>query len=308
MSCAKSVGVEDKLTAADVERAAAVEVTPEHTAEAYHVGLMAIHEFVRWCVNPVLETLIDPTDEDRALVALQYRTHCLIRTLLALTEAIHFQSIVSASRSVIELHVDMLLIDQKLIPNGINKFYAFTRAQRLRAATRATKFYDTNPTLVHHNNLAVTRQFIYKNALAIDAESGQLWGVTKESKPKIPSHWSGLTLPNRAKLIGPECEKLVIDGYDYRNWMIHSGSSGVDGMEFPTFIAMSALSLIAVHQVMLANVKLLADRLKLAWVIEDLAGRLTVLEVLPGFVLTDVRLQSIGEPQRVRVVFIKEDN
>jgi hypothetical protein len=63
--------------------------------------------------------------------------------------------------------------------------------------------------------------------------------------------------------------------------------------------ALCASALKDVHTVAMGAVVLMADQFHCRETIEDFAIRLAELELIPGFVMTDIRLRSLGEPQRV---------
>lgn len=301
MSCEESFVLDHAaLTEADVRRAMDVKQTPLMMAEAYKVGLQTVREFVKWCVTPSLQTLVLPSDHETALVVLFNRIQLLIETLLVLTDGRHFQSIMGASRTAVELYVDMHLIDRQLIQDAVEKFFVFRRAQQLKAARRMIDFYAANPAL-RTRSLDVFRDFVTINGQAIDADTTRLWGGGR--RPVTPQHWSDRDLISRGRLVGVDVNQLVVEGYDYRNWLLHSGAAGVANMDLATFIAFSASALHAVHSVAIGAISLLARRVNLAATIPDLQMRIEGLETTPGFILTDLRLRSLGEPQRVRVRF-----
>jgi hypothetical protein len=270
-------------------------------AEGHTVGLRTILEFTNWCLLPALNTLVNPTPKELALKLLFGRVRLLVETLLVLTNVRHFQSIVGASRTAVELYVDMHLIAREAIRDGTGKFFAFGRVQRLKAARRMIDFHDRNPGL-RQRPLDTPRAFVAEQGAAIDAERIRLWG--ERSKP---NHWTNINLDQRPRSLGPEFERLVNDGYDYRNWLLHSGAAGVDGLSDEVLKALSANSLNVVHSVAIGMVNLIADQFHLRPTIDDFAVRLEELDVIPGLVMTDIRLQSLGEAQRVFIAHPQRD-
>ena len=99
--------------------------------------------------------------------------------------------------------------------------------------------------------------------------------------------------------LGQEFQRLVNDGYDYRNRQLHSGAAGVNGLTDETLTALSANALHVVHTIAIGPLELIATELRVRQSIENFAVRLEDLRLIPGLVLADVRLQSVGEPQRV---------
>ena len=302
MTCADSFVLDHSaLTNDDVVRASAIPHTPEMAAEGHTVGLRAILKFSNGCLLPQLNTLVNPTPKELALKLLFGRVRLLVDTLLVLTNVRHFQSIVGASRTAVELYIDMHLIAREAIPNGTEKFFTFTKVQKLKAARRMVTFHDAHPGL-RERGVETFRAFEVAEGTAIDAERVRLWGERRK-----PSHWTDMSLDRRAGELSPEFERLVIDGYDYRNWLLHSGAAGVDGLSDVVFKALSANALNVVHSVAIGAVDLIAEQFHLASTVEDFGIRLEELKLIPGFVMVDIRLRSLGEPQRVFITHPEAD-
>jgi hypothetical protein len=265
-------------------------------AQGHTVGLRAILEFNNWCLLPSLNTLINPTPKELVLKLLFGRLRLHVETLLVLTDVRHFQSIVGASRTAVELYVDMQLLARNAIENGPDKFFAFDRVQRLKAARRMVEFDDRYPNL-RERGVETFRAFIVARGAAIDAERVRLWGERQK-----PQHWTNIDFYQRPAGLSPEAEKLVNDGYDYRNWQLHSGAAGVNALNDETLKALCANALNVVHTAAIGAVDLIATGLRVRNTIENFASRLSRLEelsLIPGFVMIDIRLRSLGEPQRV---------
>ncbi len=262
-------------------------------AEGHTVGLRTIVEFNNWCLLPSLNTLVNPTPKELALNLLFGRVRLLIETLLVLTNVRHFQSIVGASRTAVELYVDMHLLARDAMPDGVEKFFAFDGVQRLKSARRMVDFHDKHPAL-RERGVEPFRKFAAEQGAAIDADRIRLWG--KRAKP---DHWTNTNLYKRPKPLGPEFERLVNDGYDYRNWLVHSGAAGVNGLGDEVLKALAANALHVVHTVAIGALDLVAGAFHIRGTIDDFAARIEELKLIPGFVMTDIRLRSLGEPQRV---------
>ena len=71
--------------------------------------------------------------------------------------------------------------------------------------------------------------------------------------------------------------------------------------------ALSANALNTVHEVAIGVVELMADQFHLREAIEDFDVRMEELRLIPGLVMTDNRLRSAGEPQRVFITHPKPD-
>lgn len=303
MSCASSFVLDNStLTNEDVVRASAIPHTPEMMAEGHTVGLRTILEFNNWCLLPSLNTLVNPAPKELALKLLFGRIRPLIETLLLLTNVRHFQSIVGASRTAVELYVDMHLLARDAVPDGTEKFFAFDSIQRLKAARRMVAFHDKYPDL-RERGVEPFRTFVVAQGAAIDAERVRLWGAKGK-----PDHWTNINLHDRPNALGPEFQRLVNDGYDYRNWLLHSGAAGVNGLGDEVLKALSANALHVVHTIAIGALELVATEFRIRGTIEQFAARIEELRLIPGFVMTDIRLRSLGEPQRVFITYPERES
>ena len=179
MSCFSSFVLDHSaLRNADVERAEAIPHTPEMMAEGHTVGFRAILEFNNWCLLPALNALLNPTPKEMALQLLFGRIRLLMETLSVLTNVRHFQSIVGASRTAVELYVDMHLLARNAIPDGLEKFGVFDRVQRLKAARRMIRFHSKYPYL-YPRGVESFKAFEAAHGAAIDADRARLWGTAR---------------------------------------------------------------------------------------------------------------------------------
>jgi hypothetical protein len=65
----------------------------------------------------------------------------------------------------------------------------------------------------------------------IDAQTQAFWDVDKNGKAKTPEHWTEWDLKSRAVKLGKQFEFLFNEGYDHRNFLVHSGMKSVSGLD-----------------------------------------------------------------------------
>ena len=63
-------------------------------------------------------------------------------------------------------------------------------------------------------------------------------------------------------IVGASRQRLVNDGYDYRNWQLHSGAAGVNGLTDETLTALSANALHVAHTIAIGSLELIATELR----------------------------------------------
>src|SRR4051812_38405277 len=111
----------DGFTEADALRAHALGTpSPENIAGASVAALKAIDIFMVEYVLPAAQKTLAGSP-DNVVVAFFYRSIGFLRSVQLLPAATHFQSIVSAERSIVELYVDMELAHRGVIPDAKQK-------------------------------------------------------------------------------------------------------------------------------------------------------------------------------------------
>lgn len=272
-------------------------------AEAQQKTLSAIDHYIGAFIMPAMQGSLSKNDLEFALFVLYYRILAFMKTALVLSNPLNFQSLTGASRSTIEVYIDMELLFENKIPNGVHLFNTHADALTLTAARRMTAFYTEHQELTFDKvSFEVHTKYIENNGTRIDDASAAAWGISKKTKkPNVPMHWSGdkMGLQKRARLLGLPFEQLVLDHYDLRNFHIHSGSAGVAWQNPTSMTATCVLAYIALRKCLLGSSKVIGRLLKLYLVVQKFFESLDALEDLPGFILADIKLQAMGEPTRL---------
>jgi hypothetical protein len=210
----------------------------------------------------------------------------------------HQQSLTSAERSVIELWIDMELLHRDVIPGAVEKFRAFIDFQKLKAARRTVRFFAEHPELDKTPSKATPFQgFIDARAAEVDAAAQRLWPRPDGKRPK-PGHWSGASLEARAKMLGIPEELLVLEGYDMRNFAVHTGLVGFLGLDVNAFEIMCAQAVRGISVCMVSALKILGKELNVRAHVDAYDKIIADLEDVPAFVTIDNALRAQGEPQR----------
>ncbi|MBY0495868.1 MAG: hypothetical protein K2Y23_16785 [Cyanobacteria bacterium] len=174
--------------------------------------------------------------------------------------------------------------------------------QKLKAARRVVKFYAENPDLDQKPSYSVPHQeFLGKWADLTMQKAEILWGKDKKDKIILPDHWSGLNLPERAEKIDKAMQDRVAQGYDMRNFAVHTGLAGVVNFEKAHLEMQCALSLKDVGECAAGAIKIVGQEFHLYKAMPDFFERLEELENIPVFAIADKKLQSAGEPPRFMI-------
>ena len=132
---------------AELERSQKLPTTARQFAASQHAKVEACDKFASKYISGLVAGQQQPSDRERLLFGLYYRLVGYGRSAVTLNEPIHFQSLASASRSTIELYLDMELIHQDKFTDGVARAHAFTEVQKLRGAQKIMRFFTDNPDL-----------------------------------------------------------------------------------------------------------------------------------------------------------------
>ena len=289
---------EDKLTEEDVRRASEIPITPR-AAAAGHVALLEACDTVcQEILIPLIQQTPQHPPRQTALIGLFYRMMGFANTARVLQSPVHQQSLTSAERSVIELWIDTELIHHDVIADGVEKIVAFIDFQKLKAARRTVSFFQKHPELDETPSNATRHQgFIDAKGAAVEAISRRLWPRPDGKVPK-PDHWSGISLPERAEKLGVQEELRVLEGYDMRNFAVHTGLAGVVGFDADAFEIMCSQAVQGISACMISALKIMGRELNVYAQVDVYDRILADLEHVAGFTIIDNALRSQGEPQR----------
>ena len=107
-----------------------------------------------------------------------------------------------------------------------------------------------------------------------------------------------LNLLDRAKKLDKTIELLVVEGYDMRNYAVHTGLAGVANLDKSAFEIMCAQSLEAIGHCMLGELHILGKEFELYKVIPNYWTLVDELDRVQIYAFADKALQSLGEPSR----------
>jgi hypothetical protein len=294
--------IHNVLLEADRLRAESVQPTPVMVAKAHYCGIEACDVFAKKFLNPVLGTQLSLSEREAVIVGLYYRIIAYCRSLLVLNKATHFQSVASATRSILEIYLDMEILHRDVFADGAMRIVSFTEMQKLKAAKKTLKFFEDNPQFdPSPSPIDTLRDYVKNNETRINAQTENLWGKDRKGKLKAPEHWTERDLKGRAVVLGKSFELLVNEGYDQRNFLVHTGLAGVAGLNSTHFTILCALSYKTVNECLLGAFRVLVSELNMKATLEPFDEQLEQLRRIPAWVLLDEALKSLGEPGRFTI-------
>ncbi|MGA2921163.1 MAG: DUF5677 domain-containing protein [Candidatus Sulfotelmatobacter sp.] len=240
----------------------------------------SIHEFDRIEVRSVIDTLLSPSRREQCFIGIYLRSIANIATLLELKRAKHFQAIVMLTRSLFELAVDIRLIG--VIPDSCEKMIEFVDVEKLRTARKALRFKAAHPSAQVETTIYDT--FIASNGSRIEAARRALW-----PKPETMSHWSGMRMSGRVKLLNPPFEEIYEVHYPQLSWQVHSGLTGIVNLKAETFTVMCGQAFKLAADSHRETLLTMIDEFKLEKANRKIKAKLKVATLLP---FTDTKEQE----------------
>ncbi len=210
--------------------ASTVPFDPVKTAGQFYAVLKSVSEFDKLEVSGVIHTLLATSDREKCFIATYLRGSGNVATLLELKWPKDFQAINMLARALFELAVDTRLIN--VIPKASEKMIAFADVEKLRCARKILKFHAAHP--VTKVDTSIYSSFVANESKRIEALRVTLWPGLKKL-----SHWSGMNLPDRTKLLkGFPFDELYEINYPHLSWQVHAGLTGVVNLKAETFTTM----------------------------------------------------------------------
>jgi hypothetical protein len=255
--------------------------------------------FATETVNPLIQLWKGMNQRESVFAGLYYRIMSFCKTMTVLRAVVHQQSITSAERSVLELYVDMELLHRGVFEQGVDRIVTHIDVQKLKGARRVVDFYTKNPDLDQpHSHTLPYREFLAQWTDLTLQKAEMLWGKDKNDRIILPDHWSALNLPARAEKIDKAMQDRVAQGYDMRNFAVHTGLSGVVNLEKAHLEMQCALSLKDIGECAAGAIKITGQEFQLYKGMPDFFERLEEVAQIPTFAIADKLLQSVGEPPR----------
>ncbi len=231
--------------------------------EAFYQGTDKIRHFIVSVIEPILCGQLELDERETAIVGTYYRIVAWLKALGDLNSSSHYQAVASGARSLFELLLDLRLITSDESGKNINKFHAFPEVEKYRSAKNLVSYCDET----NNHTIDCTNQRIYIGDVTkeetIKAIILEYWGKNKKGELKWPFHWSGLSVEQRAKQIGPNYYLLYLEFYPFLSWHIHAGSTGYAGLSPETMETIFGLMHSMIQRVVLESTEICTKEMKI---------------------------------------------
>jgi hypothetical protein len=256
----------------------------ESTAvERFFTVLKSLNEFDKMEVQGVIAGQLSRSSREDCVHGLYLRARANVQSLLSLKQAMDIQAIVMLARNLFELSVDMKLLN--VIPMAIEKMFAFSEVEKLRAAERIVEFKKTHPN--SKVDATIPSSFIANSKASIDKQRGTLWPKVRQLK-----HWSGMSLRQRTVELGHPFDELYEVKYSQMSWYTHSaGLTGFD-LKRETYPLLAGIYFELAAMCYMVTLTSVIEEFKLAIADEKIKSKMRYAQMMP-FTDTDEQLQAL---------------
>jgi hypothetical protein len=213
----------------------------ETFAEGLYAGVQIVNSYMREKL-PLIEAVL-PKEEtghrDQCMKGLFLRACAWIRSLERLNHTSHLQAMVSASRGLLEIITDMILLHHDKTNESGWRMVCWAESEKLKMAEILVKYYR-GLQLEVPDNYKPLEEFYDNQKQTIEQMRITLWpDKDKPTKPRHPSRWTGpydllKDIERADALYGNEIKNDLGMGlvefykteYIKMNWQIHSGVAG----------------------------------------------------------------------------------
>jgi hypothetical protein len=170
----------------------------------------------------------------------------------------------------------------------VEKYCEFVEVERFRYGRNLIDFNDSHPEIAKGDD-QIIREFVCQpeREKRVKETILKLWGRTGKEKIKSPKHWTGKSVIERARALGPEYEQLYIQAYPRLSWYIHTGSPGYRGIDAEALESTIALAHNLAQEVFLKAIIICAKEMKIDCAVEFLYKAINDLDNLPGKIIIE---------------------
>lgn len=274
------------FTQEQINKSDGIKLSMHEMADAVYGGTKALKDCLKNHVVNVVGTQMGRTPEEEALVQTYCRMYAWMESLVVLNRTVDLQAISAGARSLFEFLLDIKLLCKD--PTNVSKFHAFTFVEKFRAAKNLVEISDE---LTGDTTKWSEPRTFFSNAANKARFSGDL-ATHWPGLNKPPPHWSGRTLPDRAKDIGIDYELIYRHLVARLNWYIHPGQSGIDGLSDNGFVGGFALANDLAQRCTLEATDIICDKFHLLIADADLRKKIEATRNYVGLAFVKAQIDA----------------
>ncbi len=207
---------------------------PETTARVFYEQIKATRDFAQQNIIGQLIGREDGRTKKAAMLHTYGRIYLWVQSMVALDSAKHFPALAGCLRAIFELYLDINLLANEIIKDGVEKFFSFPDVMKVKTAKNSLKLKKEFNCFSDKESLPM-EQFLQNppdKETQVQKLVLGLWGKTRKGKPNKPPHWTGKTVVDRVRDLKNDDIGCLYERTYYRcNWNVHSGYSDFPGAQ-----------------------------------------------------------------------------
>lgn len=252
--------------------------------DAHLKGLAQTISFIDKNVKYQLDPFISQNPWISSIITTFDRMYLCARSALKLHDVSDLQIVLSATRTLFELLIDLRLLYQDKGGDNAIKFYKFLEVDRFRVAKRLAEFANQRqaknvvPIIdIDEATTHTSKQNLKKFQCLIE----ETWG-RKKGKIIWPKHWSDVTLEQRCQKLDIRAKTMYYQIYGMLSWYAHAGSANQYNIPLNGHLAHLALGFDTMRIILLDALEILNKVFQLDSKINTWLADFTRLKEFPG--------------------------
>lgn len=159
------------------------DISMDDTINAIVSGLKEVVLIGQKRIIPVLNTLVKPSAQEKAIRGTFFRINVLCSSQTRLNNSKDFNAVANNCRTLFELLLDLkLLSDVNSTNKDVEKFHTFPKVSRIRSAQKLADFRGKNPVVMQNmvfDNTRIQAFLAETDWCHLKIQMSSLWGIKK---------------------------------------------------------------------------------------------------------------------------------
>ena len=250
--------------------------------QAWYHGTSEAYKFSEEFVIPIINSQLDPSDRENALIGTFFRMHLHAHALIELKMSKHFQVVMASARSIFELLLDLKILSDDLVDSGVEKYFHYHNVEKFRVADKLVRFRDENPDIELDISMYDEVVERVEERERMESHKLELWGGRKRI-----NHWTAKTITERCELLGKNYEYLYHRLFPLMSWYTHAGPSGIVNVSSEGFKLVFAKGHEMAHSMIVEAIYIISKEFHIDKVVKDFTNSIRYLESVPGFIFLE---------------------
>ncbi len=258
--------------------------TADERAKGFYAGSKEYCDYITNNIIGILKGIIKPNKRETLLIGLFGRFYGRLRDAVQLNNWIYFESTASATRTMFEILVDMILISKDTSSVSIDKYFEYIDLKKYDYMKKYYEYIDAKK--------CSKNEFYYSAKEYVDNinKSKDVASTIKQvwRAEKLPKTWTGNDLATNAE--NAELSEIYRYLYARLCWQTHSGLTHVLGFKQDYFINTYGEAHLNIQAFTMRMLRIFIGEFKLDKAMPNLMKSIETVEQVPAisFIIQDL--------------------